>query len=144
MQLTMFDENEVSNPQLSSGKTSQGYLARMTMPSVVFSLGLSVNQNLLRQQGSDGNTQVLSLGQRGRSLGESSTLNISDWPNDASVCLLSQVLEQTLMSDKYYLSSTACKGILRRAEKRGKALPPMLRQALQQVTIQAEAHNQAK
>ena len=31
---------------------------------------------------------------------------------------------------KYYLSKTACLGILRRAEARGKELPPQLRDAL--------------
>ena len=34
---------------------------------------------------------------------------------------------------RYYLSSKAAEGILRRAEKRGKTLPEMLRQALIQV-----------
>ena len=32
---------------------------------------------------------------------------------------------------KYYLSPRACKGILQRAEKRGKPLPPKLEWALQ-------------
>jgi hypothetical protein len=58
--------------------------------------------------------------------------NISDWPNDASVCLLSQVLEKGSIPQRYFLSSTACAGILRRADKRGKELPPMLKQALSQ------------
>lgn len=31
---------------------------------------------------------------------------------------------------RYYLSKTACLGILRRAEARGKELPPQLRDAL--------------
>jgi hypothetical protein len=65
-----------------------------------------------------------------QSRGESSTPNTSEWPNDAAVCLLSQVLETGSIPAKYYLSSTACAGILRRAEKRGKTLPPMLDAAL--------------
>ena len=32
---------------------------------------------------------------------------------------------------KYYLSKAACLGILRRAEQRGKALPPQLKEALE-------------
>lgn len=32
---------------------------------------------------------------------------------------------------KYYLSERACKGVLRRAEKRGKELPPILKEALE-------------
>jgi hypothetical protein len=34
--------------------------------------------------------------------------------------------------EKYYLSAKACEGILRRAERRGKQLPPMLKEALEQ------------
>jgi hypothetical protein len=62
--------------------------------------------------------------------GEFSTPNISAWPNDAAVCSLSQVLEQTSIPQRFFLSSTACAGILRRADKRGKQLPPALQTAL--------------
>ena len=43
---------------------------------------------------------------------------------------LSDVLENST-EDKYCLSRTACDGILRRAEKREKALPQQLVEALQ-------------
>lgn len=47
------------------------------------------------------------------------------------VCSLSDVLEETLLVPaRFYLSRKACEGILRRAEARGKALPPMLLEAL--------------
>jgi hypothetical protein len=62
--------------------------------------------------------------------GESLMPNISAWPNDASACSLSSVLETGLIPEKYYLSGKACDGILRRAERRGKALPAALRDAL--------------
>lgn len=42
---------------------------------------------------------------------------------------LSSVL-QSETSSKYYLSPQACRGILRRAAKRGKELPTQLRNAL--------------
>jgi hypothetical protein len=58
------------------------------------------------------------------------TLNISDWPSDASVCSLSEVLEVGPVPPRYFLSAKACQGILRRAEKRGKRLPPSLADAL--------------
>lgn len=67
--------------------------------------------------------------------------NISEWPNDADVCLLSQVLETDSIPQKYFLSPKACAGILRRAEKRGKALPPMLYRALR---LQAEELSDAE
>jgi len=60
------------------------------------------------------------------------TVSISEWPKDADVVSLSEVLE-TDVAQKYYLSKKACQGILRRAEKRGKELPTVLKQALQEV-----------
>lgn len=65
------------------------------------------------------------------------TLNTSEFPNAAAVCSLSEVLE-TDAPRKYYLSPKACRGILRRAEKRGKELPPLLSDALKQVATDGE------
>jgi len=62
---------------------------------------------------------------------ESWTLNGSEWPKDAGVCSLSHILEKGTLPPRFYLSPKACAGILRRAEKRGKELPPMLKQALE-------------
>ena len=45
---------------------------------------------------------------------------------------LSAILESSV-STKYYLSPRACRGILRRADKRGKELPGQLRVALESV-----------
>ena len=61
------------------------------------------------------------------------TLNTSEWPSDADVCLLSDTLEIGDVPQRFYLSQKACRGILRRAKRRGKELPPMLDQALQRV-----------
>jgi len=58
------------------------------------------------------------------------TLNTSEWPSDADVCLLSHILETGDLPQRYFLSATACQGILRRAEKRGKKLPAMMDAAL--------------
>ena len=58
------------------------------------------------------------------------TLNISEWHSDANVCSLSDTLEIGDLPQRFFLSATACKGILRRAEKRGKQLPPALAQTL--------------
>ena len=46
---------------------------------------------------------------------------------------LSQVLEKGSIPQRYFLSGTACAGILRRAERRGKELPTQLLHALQAV-----------
>ena len=72
-----------------------------------------------------------SWGMSGRT--ECWTLNGSEWPKDADVCSLSHILERGTLPQRFYLSPKACAGILRRAEKRGKELPPMLKQALELV-----------
>ncbi len=63
------------------------------------------------------------------------TLSTLEWPSDAAVCSLSETLETGDVPQRFFLSATACQGILRRAEKRGKVLPPQLRQALEQVAL---------
>jgi len=60
------------------------------------------------------------------------TLSMPEYHSAAVVCSLSDILE-TDVPRKFYLSARAARGILRRAEKRGKALPPMLHRALRQV-----------
>jgi site-specific DNA-cytosine methylase len=62
--------------------------------------------------------------------GESWTLNTGESPKDAVESSLSQILEDN-PHPKYFLSAKACQGILRRAEKRGKELPLMLKEALE-------------
>lgn len=62
-------------------------------------------------------------------VGASLRLNTGASPKDAIVCSLSQILEDSPPS-RYYLSRTACLGILRRASERGKELPPQLKTAL--------------
>jgi hypothetical protein len=42
-------------------------------------------------------------------------------------------LETRDVPQRFFLSAKACAGILRRAERRGKALPPMLKEALEAV-----------
>lgn len=57
------------------------------------------------------------------------THNTSESPKDADVSTLSQILEDNPLP-KYFLSSAAVCGILRRARRRGKELPEMLQSAL--------------
>ena len=66
--------------------------------------------------------------------------NTSEWtalpeqfPSDDGVCSLSDVLETGDVPQRYFLSAKACKGILRRADKRDKQLPALLEQALNAV-----------
>ncbi len=67
--------------------------------------------------------------------GECLMLNTTAWHSAAegsSVCSLAEILEPSV-AQKFYLSPKACAGILRRAAKRGKELPPMLKAALEAV-----------
>ena len=61
-------------------------------------------------------------------------LSTSEWPSDAVVCLLSDTLETGDVPQRFFLSATACQGILRRAAKRGKVLPEALERSLKAVT----------
>lgn len=63
------------------------------------------------------------------SLGERLMPNTGECPREESESTLSQILEAA-PHQKYYLSEKACLGILRRAEKRGKELPEILKRAL--------------
>ena len=65
------------------------------------------------------------------------TLNTCEWTDwsapcrsDDGVCSLSDILETGAVPQRFYLSAKACRGILRRAEKRGKTLPLQLAHAL--------------
>lgn len=99
----------------SFGKMSLEYVRPMTDGLLVPSSGAWANS------GTGGPTEAW-------------TLSSSTWHSDASVCSLSDILEDAgNVPPKYYLSPRACAGILRRAEKRGKDLPHALRQALQAV-----------
>ena len=59
------------------------------------------------------------------------TLNTSESPRDAVESSLSDVLvDPGNVPALYFLSRRACEGILRRAERRGRNLPPHLIEAL--------------
>ena len=58
-------------------------------------------------------------------------LNFGECPNVVEESGLWQILEANV-PQKYFLSETACLGVLRRAERRGKKLPEILEKALKQ------------
>jgi hypothetical protein len=68
--------------------------------------------------------------------------SISEFHSGAVACSLSDILETGDVPRRFYLSATACRGILRRAEKRGKDLPGSLKAALEdtaRITRQARS-----
>ena len=85
----------------------------------------------LKFQKQDGLMPTVTAETDGASLTEFLMLNTGESPNAAAESTLSQILEVNA-PEKYYLSARACEGILRRAERRGKKLPEMLRIALEQ------------
>ena len=86
----------------------------------------------LRFRRADGHTPTVTSETDGALLTELLTRNIRESPSVAVESTLSQILEANA-PEKYYLSAKACDGILRRAERRGKALPAMLKKALEQM-----------
>ena len=68
------------------------------------------------------------------------TLSTLEWPSAAAVCSLSDTLETGDVPQRFFLSATACQGILRRAEKRGKVLPSALQVALENALTQGQKH----
>lgn len=117
-----------------SGKTSPESYPQKTTPLAVSWQRLSEQTTpSIHLTGEAGLTQAWLPARKAGQLGAFSTLNTSDWPNDAAVCSLSQILEMGPIPQRFYLSARACAGIIRRAEKRGKELPEQLQQALKAV-----------
>ena len=59
------------------------------------------------------------------------TLSLPEFRSGAVASSLSDILETGDLPRRFFLSPKACAGIVRRAEKRGKELPPQLARALQ-------------
>ncbi len=70
-----------------------------------------------------------------------STLNTSEFHSDAAACSLSDILETGVPPQRFFLSATACQGILRRSDRRGKKIPQALEQALLLVADKAPIGN---
>ena len=70
----------------------------------------------------------------GALLGEFTMHSFGESPREENASRLSQILEVS-PHPKYSLSAKACQGILNRAAKRGKALPEVLRQALEMQSL---------
>ncbi len=70
----------------------------------------------------------------GPSLTDYTMHSFGEYPNEERESRLSQILEDSPLP-KYSLSAKACDGILRRAERRGKELPPELERALRDQSV---------
>lgn len=71
-----------------------------------------------------------------------STPNFSECPNAVKESSLSGILATGDVPRKYYLSPKACRGILRRAERRNKELPARLKAALEAVAFRVPSERE--
>ena len=136
MQSTLFDALMDARPHGSSGRTSPASSPSPTTPSVRFWADWSAAMPpSSRREDETGPMQAWFLDPTDAPHGAYWTPSTSAWRNDGggSSCSLAQVLETGKLQTRFYLSSRACAGILRRAEKRGKELPVALRRALEAV-----------
>ena len=110
------------------GKTSLALSPATTEPTLLPCCGASLEHSPLCPM-KDGGPAEWWSDPNGQQSGGCLTLDGSEFPNDAVVSSLSQVLESSV-DQKYCLSPQAARGILRRAEKRNKKLPERLEEAL--------------
>ena len=125
IQLSLFGKMSPEHLAVTEARTSEPSLRSLLESSNRTPLCL-----LFRKQ--DGLMPTVSVETDGASRTEFLTLNTGEYPSAAAESTLSSILEVNA-PEKYYLSARACKGILRRAECRGKELPPILKEALEQM-----------
>ncbi len=134
MQRTLFDLLLEDRQHGSSTKTSpESSIPKTTHLEHCWEDYAAVIPPSFHQQ--DGAVQVWLTDLQGPLPTEFLTPSSSAWPSDGSgsSCSLAAVLEDGPLPTRYFLSSKAAAGILRRAEARGKELPPQLAHALRAV-----------
>ena len=124
IQLSLFGKTCPEPSRPTEGTTSEQSLKKFAKPQ-------TRNYQFLDLTKVNGNPPARWWATVSPSRGGSSTRNTGECPREENVSTLWQILQDNA-PEKYYLSARACEGILRRAERRGKALPPMLREALEE------------
>ena len=126
--------DEILNLDSWCGKTCKAHSvqtgARILEPSLKKRHGSHRQEFAYLDLRENGRTPVALWVTDGLLLGDYTMLNFGECPSAEKESRLSQILEASA-PPKYYLSAKACQGILNRTEKRGKALPPVLKQALE-------------
>ena len=80
----------------------------------------------------DGAVKVWTFDKKTIPRGLAGRINVEEWPNDASVQSLKNILQpNSEVHPRFFLSPKACSGILRRAEKRGCELPQKFKEAVE-------------
>lgn len=117
-------------PASPSGKTYRAHSAAVRAAILQAWLVSWQDSTTLQSPRTAGETKAARLATMECSNGALWTRNGSEWRSGAVACSLSSILETGPVDRRYFLSPVACAGILRRAEKRGKALPLLLEAAL--------------
>ena len=142
IQLTLLSEEPLVRVSQSQDCEKDSMTPVATLPSVSFQWLSSISQNSLSGKTfpefchpTEEGILVPSSQRWGTSgMGgptECLTLNTLESPNDVVESSLSDILVEIQdVPERYLLSPKACEGILRRAESRGKKLPPVLKAAL--------------
>lgn len=120
-------------PKLRSLKMLQEHLAATTETTSTASsknYAVSLEQNFQLLDLRSGQNAARFWGTISQSPGDYLMLNFGESPSVDVESTLSQILEDNV-PEKYYLSPKACAGILHRAQRRGKDLPPRLKAALE-------------
>ena len=133
IQMSLFGKMSAERSTPITEKTSELQLKKSSTSSKKMPLCLQFRKV-------DGLTQTNGVGMTGAWHTGFWTLNIGESPNAVRESYLSDVLEQNVPG-KYYLSQKACQGILRRAESRGKTLPTLLKEALEEQIEWWESQN---
>ena len=141
-QMSIFD---CFGPDIWSGRTSQEPSAVTRAKTSELSLkkrrGSSIRMPLYLDLRS-GLLQDASWQTGGVLLGVYTMHSFGEYPKEERGSRLLQILEDR-PHQKYCLSAKACSGILRRAEKRGKELPGLLKKTLQRQSIVTEQNTQS-
>jgi len=112
-----------AHSQATKGKTSNVSSKKQPKSSRRMPLFLNLQKG-------DGLIQDASWETGGQLLGEYTMHSFGESPKEENASHLSQILEEEA-PQKYSLSAKACQGILNRASKRGKQLPEILKEALE-------------
>ena len=120
-------KSQTKTPQFLDLRTGNGNLAGASWVTDIQSLGACMTANITAFRNAE-SAYVYLLTSTGTQHQEY-YLNCSEKPLTEKPSKLSDILELN-PDPKYQLSAKACQGILRRAEKRGKKLPPLLEKTL--------------
>ena len=127
----MFQEPLVPETEMISAQCLKKWQGSQTRPPIYLNLR-------------SGETQEWLTVTDGRLPGESWIANFSESPKEEEDSSLSAILQDTV-PEKYFLSEKACLGIIRRSQKRGKTLPPVLENALvEQAGLSWEMYEELK